>query len=631
MQPAPVEPVAVAPAQLVASPPAPSAVLPNEVATLPVPSAIQPQPAQLVPAGGALPMPVAPSPAAQQTATAAPAAPAPRAAAPIATAPVAAPPAVPPNVVTPVLPAIDTPVASTAAAPAAPVAPWSPAPLVPSRRGRHRSAEEEPDEAPLDHGYLDRPTEAPVHSGYGEPADQAPRHDRYAEPADQAPLRSGYPDRAAEALRHSGYRDEPVREPLSADTCAMPRVRPEVELSTRAASRTAGHVAVRELPPPPSSSWDFLGGDAMEPIRAADQRLAATPVLDEPAGPRTLADTTAPWEADVPSRTADMPTSTAPLAPQRPAATPAPAPWSDDSTLSMPPLTLLPPRTARPSWVAKPPVLVRRAEPAPVVAPVQAARPPVRRPAASQPADRLAMVTRLMDGRRHDLLCHAAGPSDLVPALRALGLPAAMLEAGLAADARTRGAYSALHSVLDAHLPALPQAPTGPGDVLAVVGPGSEALVTARALAHVLGLDSDQVLWATPGELACLTPHANQVTSSDGARLRRQAGSSTATIVAIDAPLRSGRSTWVSQMLDVWAPTAVWGALDATRKPGDLSQWLRSLPRLDAIAVSDTDASTDPAAVLTYAPVPVALLDGVPATAHRWATLLCERLEGAGT
>jgi hypothetical protein len=31
--------------------------------------------------------------------------------------------------------------------------------------------------------------------------------------------------------------------------------------------------------------------------------------------------------------------------------------------------------------------------------------------------------------------------------------------------------------------------------------------------------------------------------------------------------------------------------------------------------------------VLNHVSVPVALVDGVRATAHRWASLLCERLE----
>jgi hypothetical protein len=72
----------------------------------------------------------------------------------------------------------------------------------------------------------------------------------------------------------------------------------------------------------------------------------------------------------------------------------------------------------------------------------------------------------------------------------------------------------------------------------------------------------------------------------------------------------------------------VWAVVEATRKPEDLEPWIEGLPRVDALVVQDTDLSADPAAVLRRLATPVALLDGVRATPHRWASLLCERLEG---
>jgi hypothetical protein len=48
---------------------------------------------------------------------------------------------------------------------------------------------------------------------------------------------------------------------------------------------------------------------------------------------------------------------------------------------------------------------------------------------------------------------------------------------------------------------------------------------------------------------------------------------------------------------------------------------------VDALVVTDTDLSADPAAVLRRVAAPVAIVDGVRATPHRWASLLCERLE----
>ena len=80
-------------------------------------------------------------------------------------------------------------------------------------------------------------------------------------------------------------------------------------------------------------------------------------------------------------------------------------------------------------------------------------------------------------------------------------------------------------------------------------------------------------------------------------------------------------------MLAIWSPSAVWAVVEATRKPEDLGEWLDELPRVDALVLQDTDRSADPAGVLGRLSTPVALLDGVPATPHRWASLLCERLE----
>ena len=47
--------------------------------------------------------------------------------------------------------------------------------------------------------------------------------------------------------------------------------------------------------------------------------------------------------------------------------------------------------------------------------------------------------------------------------------------------------------------------------------------------------------------------------------------------------------------------------------------------------MQDTDLSADPAAVLRRVDTPVAMLDGARATPHRWASLLCERLENPET
>ena len=122
------------------------------------------------------------------------------------------------------------------------------------------------------------------------------------------------------------------------------------------------------------------------------------------------------------------------------------------------------------------------------------------------------------------------------------------------------------------------------------------------------------------------------MTTIEGAIDRRHeaVGSGTLTIVAVDAPLRAD-AHWTAQMLAIWSPAAVWGLVEATRKPEDLRPWLEGLPRVDALVVQDTDLSADPAGVLDRVALPlglpVAVVDGVRATPHRWASLLCERLE----
>jgi hypothetical protein len=223
-----------------------------------------------------------------------------------------------------------------------------------------------------------------------------------------------------------------------------------------------------------------------------------------------------------------------------------------------------------------------------------------------------------------------AAPGDVVAQLTALGVPEELLGAGFASDVAVQGTYAALTRALGLRLPAAPALPMGAGEVLFVVGPGVETLRAARSLAAMLRLDPESVQWATRGDLVGLAPESSRMDTIDAAIDRRQAaaGSGTVTIVAVDAPMRTD-AYWMAQMLAIWSPVAVWAVVEATRKPEDLEPWLDGLSRVDALIVQDTDLSADPAAVLRRVAAPVALLDGVRATPHRWASLLCERLEGA--
>ncbi|MDT0275665.1 hypothetical protein [Blastococcus goldschmidtiae] len=221
-------------------------------------------------------------------------------------------------------------------------------------------------------------------------------------------------------------------------------------------------------------------------------------------------------------------------------------------------------------------------------------------------------------------------PAEVVSRLAALGVPSDLLGPAFTTDVAADGTYAALTRALGARLPEAPELPTGAGDVLFVVGPGVETLRAARSLAATLRLDPDRVQWATRGDLVGLSPEASRMSTIDTALRRRQdaATSGTVTIVAVDAPLRSD-AYWMAQMLAIWSPVAVWAVVEATRKPEDLEHWLDGLSRVDALIVQDTDLSADPAAVLDRLDAPVAVVDGLRATPHRWASVLCERLESA--
>ncbi|RBY95155.1 hypothetical protein DQ237_15820 [Blastococcus sp. TF02-8] len=338
----------------------------------------------------------------------------------------------------------------------------------------------------------------------------------------------------------------------------------------------------------------------------------------------------------------------------RTASDPAPMTMSMDATTVMPRVSLLPPLPGSRTRGGLPPVPPSASRPAvpparprpekPLAAETETeAVPPSRDEAGRAPARTLATVTRLpvaplmagpdlpempeLDDTDEDVPAAGRG-AEVAARLRTLGLPADLLGAGFAEQVLSHGTYAALTRALAGSLPAIPQLPSGAGDVLFVVGPGVETLRAAQSLAATLRLDPDRVQWATRGDLAGLAPSASRVSTIDTAIERRQetAASGTLTIVAVDAPLR-GDAYWMEQMLAVWSPAAVWALVEATRKPEDVELWLAGLTRVDALAVQDTDLSADPAAVLRHLDTPVALLDGVRATPHRWASLLCERLE----
>ncbi|MGY1885485.1 hypothetical protein ACI799_09315 [Blastococcus sp. SYSU DS0753] len=416
---------------------------------------------------------------------------------------------------------------------------------------------------------------------------------------------------------------------------------------------------------------EALAADAIAAEALGEEAIAADTVAEEVVAEEAIAADAVAEEAIAADAVAEEAIAADAVAEEpllaRTASDPAPLTLSSDATTVMPRVSLLPPLPGA-RGRGLPPV------------PPASGRPavPPSRPAAAGPRDAaareaegtrsaprtLATVTRLpvgplmgddhpeLAGIDDDAVVHRpvpaaraadvpaapapsrrtglspAGPREIVARLSELGLPHDLLAADFAGRIEAEGTYAALTRVLAARLPEAPELPTGAGEVLFVVGPGVEALRAARALAVSLRLDPDRVQWATRGDLAGLAPKGSRVTTVDAAIDRQHEATDVGmlTIVAVDAPLRSD-FYWMSQMLAIWSPASVWAVAEATRKPEDLEVWLGGLPRVDALVVQDTDLSADPAAVLQRLTVPVALLDGARATPHRWASLLCERLD----
>lgn len=169
-------------------------------------------------------------------------------------------------------------------------------------------------------------------------------------------------------------------------------------------------------------------------------------------------------------------------------------------------------------------------------------------------------------------------------------------------------------------LPAPPPFPRTQGAIIALVGDRRATTDLAATFADELGIGPDEIVVAGRGRAA-------MVRTSDDADERRRAWRRRRrpTLVTVDAPFGIVEDDWAFDVLAALEPVLVMGHVDAWRKPEDVCAWATGLGGLDALAVDGLDRTTTPAAVLAVG-VPVALLDGAPATPLRWAALLTDRL-----
>jgi hypothetical protein len=214
--------------------------------------------------------------------------------------------------------------------------------------------------------------------------------------------------------------------------------------------------------------------------------------------------------------------------------------------------------------------------------------------------------------------------------LREVGVPVTINPRGEA-----HGIYEAMEQIL-AELPEAPAVPRLAGEIVALVGELSPTLRTAASIAALLRIDETEiviaglnghpvtnVLGGGPRAAESVNlPVINTVTDAARRGFELTAQDRPAIVViATDTVDSDPDDIWAAGILRALQPTAAWLVVDATRKPEDNRSALLRIGAVDAIAVHSAQLSASPATVWDLG-LPIALLDGRPATTFAWSGLL---------
>ncbi|WP_130491633.1 hypothetical protein [Motilibacter rhizosphaerae] len=358
---------------------------------------------------------------------------------------------------------------------------------------------------------------------------------------------------------------EPAPAPARPVRPAFPHLAAEQTVSAR---RTAPAEPVAEAEDP---------AEVLLRERAAFEAILAEPVVEEPVpapvvAPVVIAPVVA---AAAPVAVAvEEPKPFAPMAPAAVVLTAAPV----VAAVTPPPAPMAEPE------VVEPVAVVEEAAPAPVEEPE-----PVLPPR----------------GRSAQQMVAVGVPRELVA-----GLPARIdIESAAAAVA--------------AALPPVPACADRSGAVIAIVGEGRAAYDEARRQAARLGLVADDVALVARTPLGLDLGGRGHVGDRDALSrsIEKWRASDLPTVVAVDMPMRGIGAEWAQRMLAALGADTTWAVVDASRKLAENSAQLRRLPGVDALVVTNAEATTTPGEVLVLNH-PVAVVDGDRASRGRWAELL---------
>ncbi len=207
-------------------------------------------------------------------------------------------------------------------------------------------------------------------------------------------------------------------------------------------------------------------------------------------------------------------------------------------------------------------------------------------------------------------------------ALLDLGVPERLLPAVAGHEA------VALSAVL-AGVPHPPPVLRRAGSVLVVVGPAAEAVAVAGQLSDRLRQPVAGVVHA--GLIEPVAGHGRRLATPAAAeRWRARAGESEqVAIVALGTGPDQGDLAAAAELVAALAPDQLWAVVDARAKRRDCLRWLAAVGArrpVDALAVRGLFETSEPGTVLDLG-VPVAWMDGVPATRVAWAAALSQHLD----
>ncbi|MDA8269856.1 MAG: hypothetical protein M0Z39_00390 [Actinomycetota bacterium] len=158
-----------------------------------------------------------------------------------------------------------------------------------------------------------------------------------------------------------------------------------------------------------------------------------------------------------------------------------------------------------------------------------------------------------------------------------------------------------------AALPAARAIPNAGGSTIVVVGGTDDALEAARGVVKTLGTESCEPL---------------ALERSDSARLQvvfRQCAKKLS-VVVVEAPVGSRALAEAVDWIEQLRPDYILGSVPATAKRSDIIRWCDRIGHVDSLAVSSLGETATPGEVLGE--IPIAFIDGAPATTLRWVNVL---------